>query len=215
MSSKWPLIFLFLIFSNLTYSKILFIGDSHGVGLFGQKFDSLLRSEESSVITHTSCGAIGKWFRTGQKTHCGYFFKDENGITKSGKSTNTPIIDQTLEQFKPDIVIIEMSGNYTQQKDEFAIKDIDELVSLVIEKEAKCFWIGAPSTRDNLRTPRLYRLIKDGVKERCPIFNSSEVTTYPSNPNLDGVHYWGKEGKIQAENWAQKAYEWLKKDSSL
>lgn len=188
-------------------AKTLFIGDSHAVGLFGKKFDRLLRSVEADVITHTSCGAIGKWFRTGQKTSCGYFFRDQNGKIESGKNANTPVIDQTIKMFGPDLVVIEMGGNYTNRTDSYSVKDIDELVSFIIENGAKCLWIGTPSSRDNIRTPRLYRLIKEGVKNRCPIFNSSEVTVYPSNPRLDGVHYWGEEGKKQVDHWAQKAFE--------
>ena len=191
----------------MVFSKTLFIGDSHSVGIFGKKFDSLLREKESSVITHTSCGAVAKWFRTGQKTRCGYFNRDENGLSSSGKEGQTPIIDKTLEEYKPELVIIELGGNYTHRSDAYTIKDIDELVSLVIKNGAKCLWIGAPSARDNTRTPRLYQLINEAVGNRCPIFNSADVTTYPNNPNLDGIHYWGQEGKIQAENWAQKAFE--------
>ena len=192
------------------FSKTLFVGDSHSVGIFGKKLDSLLRKEEAPVITHTSCGAVAKWFRTGQKTRCGYFFKDVNGVVSSGKEKSTPIIDKTLENFSPETVIVALGGNYTHRSDSYTVKDIDEIVSLVINTGAKCLWIGQPSARDNTRTPRLYRLIKEGVKDRCPIFNSAEVTTYPSNPNLDGVHYWGREGKIQAQKWAAKAYEFYK-----
>lgn len=196
-----------IIFSFQSQANTLFIGDSHSVGIFGQKFDSLIRKDESSVITHTSCGAVAKWFRTGQKTRCGYFNRDQNGVIKSGKEGPTKIIDQTLQDFSPELVIIELGGNYTNRSDEYTVNDIDEIVTLVKNTGAKCLWIGAPSSRENERTPRLYRLAREGVKDRCPIFDSSAVTTYPSNPRLDGIHYWGAEGKIQAENWAQKAYE--------
>jgi len=207
---KSILLTLSLLAPSLLSANTLFIGDSHSVGIFGKKFDSLIRQDETSVVTHTSCGAVAKWFRTGQKTRCGYFHRDQNGVVKSGKEGKTPIIDRTLEEFKPELVIIELGGNYTNRSDEYTVKDIDEIVTLVTNAGAKCLWIGAPSSRKNERTPRLYRLAKEGVKERCPIFDSSAVTTYPSNPRLDGVHYWGKEGKKQAENWAQKAYEFYK-----
>lgn len=195
---------------SVVLSSTLFIGDSHSVGLFGKKFDALIRQDGAPVITHTSCGAVAKWFRTGQQTRCGYFHRDENGVTRSGKTGKTPIIDQTLQSFKPEMVIIALGGNYTHRSDAYTVSDIDNIVSLVVESGAKCLWIGAPSVRDNSRTPRLYRLAKEGVQDRCPIFNSADVTTYPSNPNLDGVHYWGKEGKIQAEKWASLAYDFLK-----
>ena len=199
------LVVILLAVTFSAHSKVLFIADSHGVGPFGKKFDSLLRESNSEVITHASCGAIGKWFRTGQKTKCGYFFRDQEGKIESGKSANTPIIDKTLSKFSPEIVIIEMGGNYTHRSDSSSIEDIDQLVTLIINSGSKCLWIGTPSSRDNSRVPRLYRLIRSGVKGRCPIFDSSKVTKYPKNPRLDGIHYWGKEGIIQAENWAKKA----------
>ena len=202
-----PFLLLLCSFPLIATSNTLFIGDSHSVGLFGKKFDSLLREDGGQVITHTSCGAVAKWFRTGQQTKCGYFNRDINGVTDAGKTGNTPIIDSTLKQFKPKLVIIALGGNYTYRSDAYTVSDIDNIVSLVIDSGAKCLWIGAPSVRDNSRTPRLYKLAKEGVQERCPIFNSADVTTYPNNPNLDGVHYWGSEGKIQAENWANLAFK--------
>ena len=205
--TKFIVVLLTMFLSSASKPSVLFIGDSHSVGIFGKRFDQLIRQSESEVITHTSCGAIGKWFRTGQKTYCGYFNRTQNGTISSGKTGSTPILDQTISTFSPEVIIIELGGNYTNRGDQYSIEDIDNLVTYINDQGIRCLWIGPPSSRGNERTPRLYRLIKEGVKGRCPIFNSSEVTTYPSDPNLDGIHYWGKEGKRQALIWATKAHE--------
>ena len=84
-----------------------------------------------------------------RKLRCGYFNRDANGVTKSGKEGRAPIIDQTLEEFKPEVVIIELGGNYTYRSDSYTVKDIDEIVTLVVNSGAKCLWVGAPSARDN------------------------------------------------------------------
>ena len=204
---KTILFFIFLTSIQQSHSKTLFIGDSHAVGIFGKSFDKLIRDSGEQIITHTSCGAVAKWFRTGQKTKCGFYFRDLNGVITSGKVGATPVVDQTIDTFKPDVVVVELGGNYTHRSDSYTVKDIDELVSLIIDSGAKCLWYGAPSARNNARTPRLYRLINEGVKERCLVFNSAAVTKYPEDPRLDGIHYWGKQGRIQAEKWAKQAFE--------
>ena len=66
------------------------MGDSHSVGHFGLKLDKLLRTEFNQVSTVASCGSVAKWFFTGKKTRCGYFFRDENERRQSGQSKATP-----------------------------------------------------------------------------------------------------------------------------
>ena len=85
---------------------------------------------------------LANGFEQDKKLPVDIFSEIESGKIESGKTANTPIIDTTLKEFEPDLVIIEMGGNYTNRSDSYSIKDIDELVNLIIENKAKMPFLG-------------------------------------------------------------------------
>ena len=93
--------------------NILYFGDSHSVGHFGIKLDRLLRQNKNDeVFTIGSCGSIARWFFTGHKTRCGYFYRDNRGKTKRGNKAKTPIIKDVLNKFSPDYILVALGANY-------------------------------------------------------------------------------------------------------
>ena len=183
------------------------MGDSHSVGHFGMKLDKLLREKYDQVQTIASCGSVAKWFFTGQKTRCGYYYKDLNGILRHGNSAPTPKLTSVLPKLKPESIIIALGANYTYASDSFMRSDIKRLLDYTESFTKNCLWVGPPHTRKNPeRLPRLYKIIEEVVGKRCKIFKSHEVTTYPSRGS-DGIHYWGKEGKAMAYKWATKVFD--------
>ena len=209
MRSVW-LIATLLIISTAAHTKpVLFIGDSHSVGHFGIKLDSLLREKYPQVQTIASCGAVASWFFSGQKTKCGYFHKNIDGKSLKGKEKSTPKIKNVLEKLSPELIVIALGANYTYRSDSYAIEDMKNLLDHTEKYSKNCFWIGPPQTRKiPERLPRLYRLIKIAIKDRCQLFQSHLITKYPDRGS-DGIHYWGAEGKKEAYKWANKAFDFL------
>lgn len=197
---------------NLLFATtVLFIGDSHSVGPFGWRLDENLRKEGLKVATYASCGSIAKWWTSQQKTTCGFYSNDINGNVTRANVHPTPKFQDLLDSVRPDAVIIELGANYVKTpSDEFAVNDLKNLLKMVKESGASCFWITPPDSRlYRAERPRLRKLIDQAVGNDCKIFESRDVTSYPETGG-DGVHYWFKEGMPIARKWADSAFEAFK-----
>jgi hypothetical protein len=198
------------VFAAHSYAAdVLFIGDSHSVGPFGWKMDELIRNEPNIKLgTYASCGSVFNWWETGKPTPCGYFFRDVNGKTEKGAKGPTPIFDTLMEELKPQIVIVELGANYAGwASDNAAVEDMKKLVDKIADSGAKCFWISTPDARKGKENiPRVLRLTEEAVLPYCQFFDSTLVTTYPSEGG-DGIHYWNEKGRPIAENWANEAFK--------
>ncbi len=199
----------FISMPSLGAIHILFIGDSHAVGPFGWKLDSLLRTlPESKVATYASCGSIAKWWWNDTQTPCGYYFKGTDAKEISGIKAPTPNFTNLMTEMKPQFVIVELGANYASYpNDLFAINDMAKMVKEIKDSGAKCFWITKPDSRKNPGDiPRILDLTHKAVADYCEIFDSTKVTKYPATGG-DGIHYWFKEGLPIANNWAQEAFK--------
>lgn len=195
---------------NAAAQSVLFIGDSHSVGPFGKKLDSLLRENGFNVETYASCGSIAQWWVSGKPTTCGYFFKNFEGKTSFGLKADTPILTKLLEKNRPAFVIVELGANYSSiLSDEMAIEDMADMAMSIKNAGAKCFWVTKPDSRKNsFDIPRILSLTQKAVSPYCDIFDSTKVTKYPKQGG-DGIHYSFKEGMPIAENWAEEVFKWF------
>ena len=152
----WRLPFVSILFISLKLnaSTVFFMGDSHSVGHFGMKLDKLLREKYDQVQTIASCGSVAKWFFTGQKTRCGYYYKDLNRILRHGNSAPTPKLTSVLPKLKPESIIIALGANYTYASDSFMRSDIKRLLDYTESFTKNCLWVGLP-TRG--KTPSAYQ----------------------------------------------------------
>ncbi|MFP5491765.1 MAG: hypothetical protein ACLGG0_09695 [Bacteriovoracia bacterium] len=201
---------------SIAHAKsVLVIGDSHAVGPFGWEFDRLVRQQGgiSRVATYASCGSIAQWWVTGHKTPCGYWERSEAGVEVSQPTASTPIFGELLKKHQPDIVVVELSGNYQQRSDQFSKDDMRAMVEQIRESGAQCFWITTPHTRlYPERISRLVSLVHEAVSDYCEVFESHLVTQYPAAGG-DGIHYWFPAGIPIAKAWADAAVEKIFKRS--
>lgn len=201
----------FLFFSQLTMAapiSILFVGDSHSVGPFGQTLDKLLRTiPDSQVASYASCGSIAKWWYTGATTSCGYFFHGEDSAIVSGTKGPTPLFSPIFLRLKPHLTVVELGANYAgMPSDDFAINDMKRMAKEIRDGGSECLWVTKPDSRDRSAIPRILKLTKDAVGEYCTIFDSTKVTTYPATGG-DGVHYWNTLGTPIAKKWASLVFD--------
>lgn len=189
--------------------NVLYIGDSHSVGPFGWKLDSLLRTHpESKVATYASCGSIANWWWNNTVTPCGYYFKGQDALVISGTKGPTPNFPTLMADIKPNYVIVELGANYGGlPSDNFAITDMAKVVKVIKDSGAKCFWITKPDSRKNANDiPRILDLTYKAVHDYCQIFDSTQVTKYPATGG-DGIHYWFPAAIPIADAWAQAAFD--------
>lgn len=205
--------FLILIVSLTTLlanaKSILHIGDSHSAGNFGTHLSKLLKNSErvEQSASYGSCGAIARWYFTGQNTKCGYFQNDYNDESIYESKYPTPSIVKIISEFKADIAIIQLGGNYAGYKDSFIMEDTLKIAELVIDNGMKCYWVGAPDSRVNReRRIEVSRLIKENIGHLCTFIDSASMTKYPVTGG-DGIHYWGTEGTATAKKWAENVFD--------
>jgi hypothetical protein len=217
--------------------KILFFGDSHSVatvGPFGIRMNNLLRSiPNAEVTTHARCGSILSWWYSGKSTTCGYFDQSPQGeplppIPTPGGSwavnAPTPKIIPLIEEIKPDLIVIEMGGNYQHANNPNALikselgKFITDLENFkkTFQTNTQCVWIGLPSRRlpeDPIEAKKFQAMIdslvlsiQQTVEASCEFIDSTKLTVFPTHGGKDGVHYSFKEGIPVANAWAEKAF---------
>jgi hypothetical protein len=185
--------------------KVLLVGDSQSVGPFGLKLDSLLR-KRFVVETHASCGSILEWWRTGQSTRCNLLEMNQSGQTRVTPVASTPLLEEILERFRPDWVILQFGGNYRNQSASFIAKDIQTSLDAIDRSGAKCFFVTNPASRFKPTSGiNLPQALLDAVGNRCSFFRSDLVTEYPSEGG-DGYHYSFKKGIPIAQAWAEKVF---------
>jgi hypothetical protein len=228
------LIVIFVLFLSPLKSnaaKILFFGDSHSVATaapFGIRMNKLLRAlPNSQVITHARCGSVVSSWYNEWKTTCGYYDQNAQGeispqlipTTQETKAhwpstASTPKIMSIINQFKPNLIVVEMGGNYSNHADPSASasssseikKFIDDIKALNID----CVWVGPPARRKNKeKIPALVATIKKLVEPTCEFVDSTTMTSYPEKGG-DGTHYSFKTKTFDAmkiaRQWADQSF---------
>lgn len=189
--------------------KVMIIGDSQTVGIYGTKMDELVRGTKAKVVTFASCGSSPEWWFNGHSTTCGYWTKDISGKENRKNENPTPLINDLLKKEKPDIVIITMGGNMMKGATQANVTEqVDKIGKAVTDSGAKLFWVGPPKYDPSKRSPEqletFYSYLRNSVPEHGTLVDSRPYIDKYSGP--DGYHYWGKEGKKQAEKWATGAF---------
>jgi hypothetical protein len=198
-----------MILSNLVLSTILFIGDSHSVGPFGQALDLHLREKFTHVATATSCGTIARdWYQSSAVTKCGYREIDTDGTTRRGTEGPVPSFTQLLQRTRPDHVIVALATNYANYPDEsFIVADMRRMAQEIVRSGARCYWVGMPTSRTlKDRHEKVDRLTRQAVRGLCQFFDSFTVTSYPATGG-DGIHFYFPGGREMAADWGKAVFE--------
>jgi hypothetical protein len=220
---------------NADAAKILYFGDSHSVGPFGVRMDYLLRKlPAAEVVTYSRCGSIIEWWYSGHSTTCGFRDVDAKGKitpqlprpTTANPKPPLPVIAVTpkivpiIDEYKPDLLVVEMGGNYQHANHpiEDAKRDIGVFIAEIQRLKINCVWMGPPSRRDNTGLSELEAAIRATVEPTCTFIDSSTLTVFPTHAanggplhgGKDGIHYSFLEGIPVAQKWAETAFETVK-----
>lgn len=191
--------------------KILFIGDSHAVGLFGKElFDRLQNKYPSSeVYFYAVCGSSPRWWINSHETNCGYWQLESNGHEIKTKQAFTPDLKALLNNIKPNLVIVEQGTNLIKLKTEDVKQEVIQLIDFIkATTPAKIFWVGPPDARiySKKAIKSTYLTISkvcSAQKPKITLVDSRKVTHYPASAK-DGIHYNGVEGALEHIKWATK-----------
>jgi hypothetical protein len=191
---------------------LLYIGDSHTVGTFGQELDRLLRTAEApaEVATYGSCGSSPEWWVSGHPTNCGYFEHVESAQPKHIAGALTPILDDLLARLKPSLTIVELGANEVGSPRETIRADASATMKAIADAGSRCIWIGPPKGRvfDPAKFDEMYSALADAAAQTgCTLIDSRPWLEYPATGG-DGIHYdsLGATGVAMAKDWAAKVF---------
>ena len=207
--------------SSVPPGRVLHIGDSQSVGTFGRTiYEGFLDTQgEGAVLSIASCGSTARHWLSGNATRCGYVQRGELTMTKAARdrrnrrrrrSHATPVFETLAQRFHPDIVVVQLGGNYMGRTERFLRETVDRLAQQVVDSGARCVWVGpSDARRDNAGGRGLSRdevadLLPGILGDRCQFIDSRRYTSYPTNGG-DGVHLdsLGSVGRRMARAWAE------------
>ena len=189
-------------------SRVLHIGDSHSVGVYGHAIDDLMRQTGATVSTTAVAGSNPTWFMKGTVGKCGYYSKDENGkvVSPSDWRTpmQTPLLQNMIDTYKPSVLVVSLGANMVGYSESSIRSQIDSICDKAKAAGCKIVWVGPPDSRsqDKNQVAKLYNVLNSEVgKYDGVVVDSRQYTKYPSSGG-DGLHYSGTEGTKTANNWA-------------
>ncbi|MDD5216168.1 MAG: hypothetical protein PHQ03_11620 [Methylococcales bacterium] len=190
--------------------RVLYIGDSHSVGIFGHSMTTLIQdalSKHVALMAVASCGSEPRWWLDGKTTSCGLRTLYPNGFDDETHKAQTPKIAELLNIAKPKITIVQLGSNLVLMGNEEREKSTDTMMDLIEKKGGQCVWISAPDSRkfSAAEIGNVYELLKKlAKKHHCKLIDSRKYTKYPAGG--DGLHYGGKDGAPIAKYWAEKVF---------
>ncbi len=189
-------------------SRVLHIGDSHSMGIYGKTIDGLMRDTGATVKTEAYGGANPQWFMNGQRAVCGSYSKDENGkeVSTGNNQINTPLLSDMLKNYKPSVLVVSLGANMLAYPESTQRSMITSLLDQAKAAGCKIVWVGPPDSRklSDSSNDKLYKVLESELpKYDGVLVDSRKYTKYPDGG--DGIHYWGTEGVAQAKNWANEA----------
>ena len=193
--------------------KVLHIGDSHTVGIYGKEMDKLLRATGAQVSSYGSAGSSPSWWLNGQTTHSGFFSRDAEGHTVQPKDWKaphaTPRLSTLIQQTQPNIIMISLGANLIQSNGENIESQVHKLAQIAKESGAKIIWVGPPDGRESKKPSskqnQLYDHLQRAASQYGTFIDSRPLTEYPEKGG-DGLHYWGTEGSKIAHSWANEVF---------
>ncbi len=187
--------FLFFTLPSFAKDSVLYIGDSHTYGGFGDG----LSEELEKVYTTTrigSCGARAESYFNNYVTKCGLRWTSSNKDFKNIEAT-TPKLESLMETH-PNHFIVALGTNYLGFSKSQLEKEIDKILS-VIPQSTSCHWIGAPdiqSVENKSKITQINSIIEEKLKSsKCKFINIQNLENYPPTKG-DGIHFSSKQGKL-------------------
>jgi GDSL-like Lipase/Acylhydrolase family len=192
--------------------KVLQIGDSQSAGIFGSYWHDKLASHQEIKLTLFARGGSTSESWLHYETLKGDFRKiSSDGNSSRIKISTMPALNDLLQKYSPDVVIIQLGGNMVRWSDESIRLSVKELISQIKEKSSQCLWIAPPNghARPEPRFSEFYPVLKDAVVEQgCGFFDSRKYTTYPEGKG-DGIHFdsLGLKGRRLVKKWVNTLWK--------
>jgi hypothetical protein len=199
--------------------RVLHIGDSHTVGVYGSTIDAAMRATGAQIRTYGVAGSSPRWWYNGTVTKCGYFSRDEQGRIDRPADWRTPRVTPSLpdliKEFKPTVLVVSLGANLFGASEAVVRRETQRIIDTAKAAGCTLVWVGPPRARASVKPiavqDRLCETIKATVEANQGTFiDSRPFTAYPATGG-DGLHYGGPEGTRVARAWASGVLEAIQK----
>lgn len=203
----------FLQSEALFAADVLYIGDSHSTGGFGEAVDAGLRKlkgpsgQAATVVSVAACGsATSDWLKSrGPISKCGIRSCDAAGECQKSVSGRVDPIMVLLDREDPKVVVVALGTNMLKARVGDAINDAKAMIEKIKDKGAECVWVGPPqaalSYMPEIRFNEFVEKFSLGIEEAgCRYVSSLDKSDRGNINDPMGLHY----GKKDAERWGEK-----------
>jgi len=190
--------------------RVLHIGDSHTVGIYGSTIDAAMRETGAQIRTYGVAGSSPSWWYQGTVTKCGYYGRDEQGKVDRPADWRTPratpSLPDLIKEYKPTVLVVSLGANLFGASEATVKRETQRIIDTAKEAGCTLVWVGPPRAREDVKSiaaqDRLCETIKATIGDQGTFVDSRPFTKYPSGGG-DGLHYWGTEGSKTAKAWAE------------
>ncbi|MBL9039360.1 MAG: hypothetical protein JNG84_12655 [Archangium sp.] len=188
--------------------KVLMVGDSHTVGFFGERFDTLLRAAGAKTRSYGTAGSKPSWWVAGTSGAMGASVRETNRVIDDGKPWNTkrptPKLADLLGAEKPDVLVIALGANFRAESAKGLTSQVRALADQAKALGITLVWVGPPNTKQDLAAPEGLKRFDAAVAtalgpDGTYVASSPHTQTYSGS---DGVHFNGAAGRALANDWA-------------
>ncbi|MBO9667413.1 MAG: SGNH/GDSL hydrolase family protein [Bdellovibrio sp.] len=182
--------------------RVLFIGDSHSYGKFGEEVDKYLRTISTDVTSMASCGSSpSTWMASSdnyQSTNCGYWQRDSKGRDTRVKKHKVNSFPEELQRLEPDFTVVALGTNILGSKENIQreLPIVQQMLNEIAKSKSQCVWVGPPDLAKNPFKANLAEgnkaLKKLVQKNNCIYVDSTTLTKYQEGTS-DGLHYGPKD----------------------
>ncbi len=202
-----------LVSKTARAADIIYIGDSHSTGGFGEVVDAGLRKiklasgQAAKVVSLAACGsATSDWLKSrGPVSRCGVRACDASGECKLSRDGRVDPIMVLLGKEEPKVVVVALGTNMLKARVGDAINDAKAMIEKIKDKGAECVWVGPPqaalSYMPETRFKDFVEKFSLGIEEAgCRYVSSLDKTDRGNINDSMGLHY----SKKDAERWGEK-----------
>ncbi|HOY68220.1 MAG TPA: LysM peptidoglycan-binding domain-containing protein [Candidatus Ozemobacteraceae bacterium] len=198
--------------------RVLHIGDSHTVGIYGSTIDQAMRETGAQIRTIGVAGSSPSWWYQGTVTKCGYYARNEKGAVDRPADWRTPratpSLPEMIREYKPTVLVVSLGANLFGASEATVKRETQRIIDTAKAAGCTLVWVGPPRARESVKSiaaqDRLCETIKATVGTQGTFVDSRPVTNYPSSGG-DGLHYWGTEGSKTAKAWAGSVLDTIQK----
>lgn len=202
-------------------ADLVFIGDSHSAGCFGQTLDESLRK---TINPHTgkpylvrsaaACGSsASSWLnKKGASTKCGHRICPPKGACSVAAKGTSPPLEKLLAEAgpapRPRVTVIALGSNMLKSDFEKTRREAERLIDQALAAGSHCVWIGPPQATAGFMPVAAYdgfvERLKSAVEARgCQFVDSGSKTSRDSITDRAGLHY----DCLAGREWARRVFE--------